>query len=245
MKKVLVLVIVAVIGLLVFSNIELIESNGISDDEQAFIDAVESIGDVSESSYQAIKNAYSLLNQIDYTRQGSMIQEVKSSFMSLKLANVQLFNILANKVPDTFEPYLSYKELNWTNPDIDENIPVEVLNNFYNDKNSREALDKAEEVYDWLFDNMYDLYLFTFSDKCDEEMYLKVLHYSYAVEYWEEKMSGKKNNSASKTQDDGWAKDYLEEQLGTSDPDEVERIGKLYQIKGDDFYDRYGYYPEG
>lgn len=53
-----------------------------------------------------------------------------------------------------------------------------------------------------------------------------------------------KYKSSSSRSDDDWADEILMDAFGTTDPDEVDRRGQWYKQKGDDYYDKYGYYPD-
>lgn len=238
------LICLPVIAVLVFSAISLAGcGSNVSKQEQDFMNAVESLGEINVDSYQAIKDAYDLLDDIEYDRQEEIIKNGEDSFMTLKQANIQLYNILVSDLPYPFDAYLDSNR-SWSYSLIEENIPEEVLRDFCEKEENRDALYNIKMVDNLLREKMYyRSNLWEFSDQCDDVCVKKIEKCSFINEYWSDRKNKSKTSKSSS--DDDWAKEYLEEQFGTSDPDEVDRIGEIYKQKGDDFYDRYGYYPQG
>lgn len=231
MKKTLALLVTIAVVMISCAVVGMTGCSGTGKEEQAFIDAVKNIGEVNENSYQEIKDAYSLFENIDRDRQEEIARNGAESFTTLKQSNVKLFDMLADKVPDTFEPYLSSGSGDWTYPVIKANIPDEVLKEFCGNQDNREALKKADEVHDWLADGMEGRTdMFEYWRECNQKKYNKILHYSSAVEYYDK---GGSSSTSSNSSSEREAEDLRK------------RRAERWEQIGDDFFERNGYYPEG
>lgn len=200
----------------------------ISEEERVFNEAVEQLGienldEISEQSYAVIDIAFFFFEKINFTRQAEIKDSPTRPYDTLMRSNMKLVEILANNLPDSRE----------IKSPRDGSFYAGASSFFSNDEN-RAIVKKVVTACNRLLNT-------TYWDELDEDMVSNIYSLNVTLSDYQKKLTS--SHSSNTSSDDSWACEILREQYGTDDISKVQEMQRIDEWRGDQFYDRYGFFP--